>query len=53
MPAILAKITDRVMTVGVDHGLPGHCARSNITIWIELPGILGDEGNVMLRFDPS
>jgi NitT/TauT family transport system substrate-binding protein len=51
----LAKITDLVMTFSFDHGLLGQDAKSKDAIGIELPGgkILGDKGNVKLRFDPS
>jgi NitT/TauT family transport system substrate-binding protein len=53
--ADLPKITDLVMTFSFEHGLLGDKAKSKDEIGIELPGgkILGDKGNVKLRFDPS
>jgi NitT/TauT family transport system substrate-binding protein len=51
----LAKITELVMSFSFDHGLLGQDAKSKDAIGIELPGgkVLGDKGNVKLRFDPS
>jgi NitT/TauT family transport system substrate-binding protein len=51
----MVKITDLVMTFSFDHGLLGQDAKSKDAIGIELPGgrILGDTGNVKLRFDPA
>nr|WP_245884301.1 putative urea ABC transporter substrate-binding protein [Hartmannibacter diazotrophicus] len=51
----LVTTMDHVRTFSFDHGLLGDGAPSPDVIGIGFPGgkVLGDEGNVKLRFDPS
>jgi NitT/TauT family transport system substrate-binding protein len=51
----LMKTMDYVRSFSFDHSLLGDGAKSKDAVGIALPGgkILGDKGNVKLRFDPS